>query len=117
MLKTAKICFYVSMAAQGLFWIIFGIIQLISIQESCKYILALLMAADGIAYIVLMLISQKKYLLFKIATFLFLGVNLIFCVTDQAGLWDYLILALNVAALSAYIYILIKSPNKKEDTP
>jgi hypothetical protein len=61
------------------------------------------MFINGIVFIVLAVIIRINRIWVKIASFVFLGVNLILTVTDQMGVLDYVVLILNIVTIISLI--------------
>jgi 4-amino-4-deoxy-L-arabinose transferase-like glycosyltransferase len=71
------------------------------------------MALNAIPFILLSRLYRKTLLL-KIVTALFLAVNLILTFTDQMGLFDYIVLALNIVTLICFMIAVTKGRQKNE---
>ena len=106
MRKKVRVILQGVMLLQGVFWIGIGIITMINGDGGWMDVLiSALMLADGIFFIGLALLIKKDVLLLKIFTGAFLFVNLVLTVTDQMGVYDYGVLVLNIAAITAFLYV------------
>ncbi len=103
-----KRVFIISMIMQGLIWLAFSGITLLSIDKINSIIIAVLMIIDGACFIVLAFIFDRNKF-FKICTIAFIIINLILTVTDQMGIFDYIVLLLNILSFLTGAYYLIKS--------
>lgn len=103
MTKTAGLIYKLIMMLQALFWVITGVNMLVG--QPNHYIIASLMVINGAAFVLLYYLVTKKGFFIRACTFLFLFVNLALTLTDQMGIYDYIILILNVLAVACLIYI------------
>ena len=85
------------MLLQGLFWLAMALQSALS-GIAVYSAIVLLMALDGILYILLALPDIRKPF-YKLTVIAFLGVNTVLTVTDQLGFFDYLVLAWNIVLL------------------
>lgn len=80
------------LSLQGMLWFVLAFLHW---QEYSNLAIAILLALDGLGFLTLaFLYSWRK--LFRFATLFYLLVNLVLTITDQMGLADYLVLALNM---------------------
>ncbi|MFZ7121291.1 MAG: hypothetical protein ACOWWH_10105 [Eubacteriaceae bacterium] len=102
MKKKIESIFTLSMIFQGLLWIILSIISLTN--ETVMFpIISYMMIMNGICFILLAIIFEKN-LMIKVATMVFIILNIILTVTDQMGLIDYLVLVLNILVFLGCVY-------------
>ena len=113
--RTAAIAAQVAMLAQAVLWIVFAVMRIIKISGSMDVVLALLMVANGIAFAVLGCLLKRRWLPLKILTVSFLLINLVLTVTDQMGVYDWLVLGLNVISLGGCL-VLYSGKISNEDT-
>ncbi len=106
MKKNTAIILRCLLVLQGLFWLVMSALGLLKPDAKNEQVfIAILMIANGAAFIVLALTVNKDMLLLRIFSMAFLFVNLILTVTDQMGTLDYCTLALNIVTLAGYIYL------------
>ena len=103
MTKTAGLIYKLIMMLQALFWVITGVNMLV-VQPN-HFIIASLMIINGAAFVLLYYFITKRGFFIRACTFLFLIVNLALTLTDQMGIYDYIMLILNVFAVACLIYI------------
>ncbi len=97
-----KKVFLAIMMAQALFWVVSGIFL------SGNFIfINVLMILDGAAFAFLAFFYNKN-LFFKISTGIFLALNTLLTFTDQMGVYDYIILAANIACIILFTLIMVK---------
>ncbi len=96
MMKAAKNVFIILMAVQGVLWIAWSVFVLINHLQN-PYI-AMLMLGNGLVFLVSTLVYNRNRF-FKSAVMGFVALNLILTLTDQMGLYDYIVLVLNIASL------------------
>lgn len=104
-----KLMFFIAMIIESAFLIFAGISFYIESTTSFfpKLITFILLLVDGVAYFVFVLLKHDARSYAIIFTgFIFANIALTF--TDQMGLWDYLILVLNIFILLLYYAIYIK---------
>ncbi len=106
------------MLLQGVLWLAFGAYQLVTAGSQMPLI-SVLMLGNGALFTFFGLFHKKEKRWIAIAALLFLTANLILTVTDQMGLYDYLVLALDVLSiagvLSLYIITQSAKPASKEN--
>ena len=107
--KAIKLIYRITMAIQSIMWIVFAAVMLIHTYASTSVIINILMIANGITFFVFLCLSEKKIVILRILSFLFLLVNLVLTITDQMGIFDYIVLGLNILAVFTLLYITIKS--------
>ena len=78
-------------------------------------IIAALMTANGVLFTVLFALADRSSLFFRIPALLFLLLNLVLTYTDQMGIYDYIIMSLNILAILSLLYISISSYRKNSD--
>ena len=66
-----------------------------------KLMMSLLLVLDGFIYLVSLFI-KKQFRLYKLFFTLFILVNIGLTFTDEVGVWDYIILGLNIIILVIY---------------
>ena len=96
MMKTVKNVFFILMAVQGVLWIAWSVFVLINHSQN-PYV-AMLMLGNGLVFLVSTLVYNRNRF-FKTAVMGFVALNLILTLTDQMGLYDYIVLVLNIASL------------------
>ena len=109
MQKVSK-TFKILMSAQGVLWfgfVIYGIVKQMQSDASMNGVVMLLMALNGMLFILLPLFFDKAFWI-KLLTLVFLAVNLLLTFTDQTGFFDYVVLVLNSASIICAVYILWK---------
>jgi len=80
------------LSLQGILWFVMAFVHW---REYGNMAIAIMLAVDGLGFLVLaFLYSWRK--LFRFATLFYLLVNIALTITDQMGLADYLVLALNM---------------------
>ncbi len=105
--RAVVIAAWIAMLAQAVFWVVSAVLRTVNVSGTMDAVLAVLMLADGVAFAVLACLLKKRWLLLKIATLSFLLVNLALTVTDQMGVYDWIVLALNgIAAGSVMVLYL-----------
>ena len=97
-----KKAFFIIMIAQSLFWIGTGIFA----SVNAGLIIKMLMVSDGLAFVFLAFFYNKN-LFFKISTGAFLMINTVLTFTDQMGIYDYIILAANIACIALFTLIAV----------
>ncbi len=100
------------LSLQGMLWFVMAFIQW---QKFGNPAIAILLAVDGLGFLALaFLYSWRK--IFRFATLFYLLVNLALTITDQMGLADYLVLALNaiiILLVLADLRVASTAANKK----
>ena len=105
MMRAVKNAFIILMTTQGTFWIAVSIFLFIAHSQN-PYIAAL-MLGNGSVFLASILVYNRNGFL-KAAVIGFIAVNLILTLTDQMGIYDYIVLVLNIASLTSLIYLTIK---------
>lgn len=97
------------LAIQFFFWIVFGIIYITKIQADNQnnWIIAILMVLNGFCFAVFAYLARKKTRFIYILLLLFLTVNTILTITDQTGIFDWIILFLNLITVLLSILVII----------
>jgi|GEM_PF-1349558 len=98
-MNTAKNIYSTTMIIQAIVWIFLSIFYFL--ERDSNTIIIILMVLNGICFFGLGLLTGEK-LLFKITIYVFISINLILTVTDQMGFYDYIVLVLNVIALTSF---------------
>jgi hypothetical protein len=98
-----KKVFLAIMITQALFWLGLGIFS----SNTAGFIINVLMILDGAAFAFLAFFYNKNLFL-KISTGAFLLINTVLTFTDQMGLYDYIILAANIACIALFTLIAMK---------
>lgn len=101
--------FTYSVIFQAVVWIILSIIYFFN--SNSNILIFALMVVNGICFFVLSLLLDSSKI-FRIGIFLFLLINLILTFTDQMGVYDYLVLVLNIISLTAFFIYIAKQRNK-----
>lgn len=97
----------VILGVQALFWTASAAVFLLRFGASTERLaVAALMVGDGAAFAALALLQARENRLVQWATPLFLGVNAVLCVTDQVGVLDWALLAVNLTGLAASVLVL-----------
>ena len=103
-----------AMLAQAVMWTVFAVMRLIELSGSMDMVLAILMFANAAAFAVLGCLFKKRRLLLKISTLAFLFVNMVLTFTDQMGVYDWIVLGLNIISLGGCLALYTeKSSDKK----
>jgi hypothetical protein len=99
--KTAKLILQIDVGVQAIYWMISALLFsfLSGLQTFHMIILAVLMFLNGLAYGYFALFERKWILANDYVLLAFLLVNTILSVTDQMGLFDFIILGLNLLAM------------------
>lgn len=117
-MKITRIMFRILMIAQGLLWLVLAGISIFN-QALGYQIISILMAINGLCFIVFAFMLNKKAIS-KFIVFGFLGINVIFTLTDQVGLYDYIVLGLSIATILLGIFYCLRCDKKgthvQEDT-
>ena len=103
-MRVVKNAFIILMTTQGAFWIALSIFLFIT--RSQPYIAAL-MLGNGFVFFASILVYNRNGFQ-KAAVIAFIAVNLILTLTDQMGIYDYIVLVLNIASLTSLIHLTIK---------
>lgn len=101
-MKAVKNVFIILMAVQGVLWIAWSVFVLINHSQNPH--IAMLMLGNGLVFLVSTLVYNRNRF-FKTAVMGFVALNLILTLTDQMGLYDYIVLVLNIASL----FLIIKN--------
>ncbi len=91
------------MLAQTVFWLLTGIFT----QYSAGSYINILLIANGILFAILAFISYKNTIT-KAACLIFLTANTVLTLTDQAGIYDYVILAVNILLIIFFALSIIQ---------
>ena len=110
-MKAASKIFTYSMIIQSLVWIFLCVAYFFNFDSSI-YIL-ILMSANAICFFGLALIKDRT-IFFNLTIYIFIIVNLVLTLTDQMGIYDYLVLALNIISLISYTVYKLKKPKEAE---
>lgn len=86
------------MAGLCILWLVFGVIML---DESI--VLGILMFANGLCFGFFAFFCRSKNRLLKWLIYIFVGVNLILTLTDQMGVYDWIVLVVYIVLLSLLI--------------
>ena len=116
MKSRADLLLKIIMPAQGLLWLAFVLWRVFDESDALstgETVLIILMALNAILFVLLSRLYRKALLL-KIVTALFLAVNLILTFTDQMGLFDYIVLALNIVTSICFMIAVTKGRQKNE---
>jgi hypothetical protein len=105
MKKTAGIVLQVDLVIQSAFWIFDSFYYLVcyGFDELQHLFIITLLFADGVGYAIFALLGGKKIFFVNFSLLVFLFINSILTVTDQMGICDYGILALNILAIFCVI--------------
>jgi hypothetical protein len=95
-MKAVKSVFIILMAVQGVLWISWSVF--VFINRSQPSYIGMLMLGNGLVFLVSTLVYNRNRF-FKTAVMGFIAINLILTLTDQMGLYDYIVLVLNIASL------------------
>jgi len=98
------------MILQGMLWIAMALQGAFS-RAVVYPLIILLMALNGILYILLALPDIRKPL-FKFSSLAFLGVNTVLTITDQLGFFDYLVLVWNLILLVLFFSVIFPRKQK-----
>lgn len=101
-MKVAKRLFIILMAVQGVLWASWSLFILMNHSQP-SYI-GMLMLGNGLVFLASTLVYNRNRF-FKIAVMGFIAINLILTLTDQMGLYDYIVLVLNIASLVFWFVI------------
>jgi len=89
------------LAVSCLLWVILGIIYFTKIQIYAlqHWIILALMILNGLCFGIFAYLINKKFLFIYISLLLFIIVNAILTITDQIGILDWVVLALNISII------------------
>jgi hypothetical protein len=91
------------------FLMVAGVGFLISndVETLPRLIIGFLLICDAFIYLLVFsqILNKKRYLIFFV---LFLLINIILTLTDEVGVWDYIVLAYNLLLMIHYIFVLKK---------
>jgi len=86
------------MAGLCLLWLVFGIIML-----DKNILLGILMMANGLCFGFFAFVCKAKSRLLKWLLYVFVGANIILTLTDQMGLYDWIVLVLYIILIAFMI--------------
>ena len=86
------------MAGLCLLWLVFGIIML-----DKNILLGILMMANGLCFGFFAFVCKAKSRLLKWLIYVFVGANIILTLTDQMGLYDWIVLVLYIILIAFMI--------------
>lgn len=104
-----KKVFTAIMLIQAVFWLALGLF----FKSNAGFILNILMIADGAAFAFFAFFYNRN-LFFKIVTGLFLFINTVLTLTDQVGVYDYIILGLNLLCVFLFSYLMTRARQEKK---
>jgi len=90
--KRLKTCFNLIMIVQIVVWVVFAVLSYFVFTKSILN--SLLMLCNSVGFLIIFLLFSKN-LFFKICSQVYVLINLVLTITDQMGLADYFVLALN----------------------
>ena len=98
-------------ACLGIVWVVFAVIYIIRIKEvaTMNWIIMGMMLGNSILFILFIYLINKKKLYIFIILAIFLLINTILTVTDQMGVYDWVVLVANLIALSLTIILTIRT--------
>jgi len=99
--KAAQLILQIDMGFQAIYWLISAVFFsfLSGLQHFSLIVVAFLMLVDGLVYGYFVMFERKWILANDYVLLGFLFVNAILSLTDQAGIFDYIILGLNLLAI------------------
>jgi len=97
------------MLIQAVFWVVLGLF----FKSNAGIVLNILMIADGTAFAFFAFFYNRN-LFFKIVTGLFLFINTALTLTDQVGVYDYIILGLNLLCVFLFSFIMSRGRKVKK---
>lgn len=80
---------------QSILWFVFAGIHYSQYQQ---WPISLLLVLDALGFLAFAVLFPK-HTIFRILAVTYLFANILFTVSDQMGVWDYLVLALNVITI------------------
>lgn len=80
---------------QAILWFVFAGMHYAQFQQ---WLVSLLLALDGLGFLAFAYLFPKN-IAFRILAAAYLAANIVLTITDQMGMWDYLVLALNATTL------------------
>lgn len=102
-MQTIKRIFFLLMVAQGMFWLILATTPLV-VSMVTGAVVSVLMLLNGLFFIALSFFGYRSRWL-SMLTFAFLAVNLVLSVTDQMGVYDIIVLVMNILSIAACMAI------------
>jgi hypothetical protein len=80
---------------QAILWFVLAGIHFAQYQQ---WLIPLLLILDGVGFLAFAFLFPK-HTIFRILAAAYLAANILLTVSDQMGVWDYLVLALNVITI------------------
>jgi hypothetical protein len=98
------------LACLGIAWVVFAVIYILRIQEIAiiNWMIMIMMLANSILFILFIYLTNKKNSFVFTGLTIFLLINTILTFTDQMGVYDWIILVANLAALSLAVILTIR---------
>jgi hypothetical protein len=104
--KTAKTVLTIDLGLQAIFWSVNAVVLAFQsgFREVAPAVIAVLTLLDGAAFACFALSKRNRIFTNDYLLLLFLLANTVLTFTDQMGVFDYIILALNLLALLCCVY-------------
>ena len=99
-----------NLACLSIVWIVFAVIYNLRIDKTVtmNWIIMIMMLGNSVLFALFIFLINKKKLYIFIVLVIFLLINTILTVTDQMGIYDWIVLSMNLVALFLGIILTIR---------
>jgi len=103
------------LAVLCLLWIIFGIIYIVKLQtiNPQNWVILILMILNSFCFGTFVYLTRRKSRIVYIFLILFLVVNTILTITDQIGIFDWIIFFINLVAVTLSVSVIVYMSKNK----